>query len=237
VFDFTKRKGFELKTLNRIELKEFMIGTLLGDGALRRKNKNQNATYRESHPLKQKDYLLWKQDILEKNLDIEFFGKDFYNNHGTPCYKIDSRVHPYFTGLYDSFYPTRIPFELLYGFKAFNEFGLAVFYMDDGCTDWKKNGNINCCEIHIQNYSIDEAMKLQEFLKSRFNFQSKLALVKNNRPKLRIYGECGRHLLKMITPIVQEIPCMEYKVNFSKYIEFRKTVECPTSAKTEENVC
>lgn len=232
-----KGKGFMTKTLNRIELKEFMIGSLLGDGALRRKNSNQNATYREAHSIEQKELLIWKKNIMEKNLDIEFFCKEYLNNHGKPCYRIDSRVHSYFTSLYDSFYPTRIPFELLNGFQAFNEFGLAVFYMDDGCTDWKKNGNINCCEFHVENYSIEEVIQLQDFLEKRFGLISKLGMVRKKYPKLRLYGDSGRKLLEIISPIVKELPSMEYKINFNKYIEFRKAVECPTSLIKDENVC
>ncbi|MBL7056556.1 hypothetical protein ISS07_06590 [Candidatus Woesearchaeota archaeon] len=59
---------------NKIEIKEFrisedakqvLLGSLLGDGYLRKFRKSRNAHYKEVYSVKQKDYLLWKNDYLK----------------------------------------------------------------------------------------------------------------------------------------------------------------------------
>jgi hypothetical protein len=223
-----------MKTLNRVELQEFMVGTLLGDGALRQKNCNQNATYREAHKLEQKDLLIWKKDLLEHNLDIEFLYQEYKNNHDKDCCSINSRVHKYFTGLYPEFYPKRIPFNLM---RSFGYFGLSVLYMDDGYTDWKRNGNINYCELCLDDFGFENVSAFSELLKERFGLISKVVFCRKKYPRIRLYGDSGRLLLKNIDPFIKQFaPSLSYKTDNKVYLEFRKTLECPTSQR-EENVC
>ncbi|MEK6881088.1 MAG: hypothetical protein AABY22_15825, partial [Nanoarchaeota archaeon] len=47
---------------------QVLLGSLLGDGSLRNLKKRKNTLYIENHSLKQKEYLLWKRDILDNFL-------------------------------------------------------------------------------------------------------------------------------------------------------------------------
>lgn len=48
------------------EAEQILLGSLLGDGFLDRKNKNHNSSYIEHHCIAQKEYILWKNEILRK---------------------------------------------------------------------------------------------------------------------------------------------------------------------------
>lgn len=207
-----------MKTLTRVELNDFLIGCILGDGNLRRKNKNQNATYRESHHISQKQLLLWKKEIFEHNLDVSFKEREFLNNHGSPCIGIESRTHVWFTKMYEKFYePKIIPRDMVE--RNFGILGLAVVYMDDGCTIWSKSGNTSCCELCLYDYPEEDVIWFKDFLYQKFGFFSKMSLLRGVYPKLRLYGQNGRDLLKGISPIVNQIECMRYKIDFKKYSE------------------
>lgn len=203
--------------LNNIQLKDFMCGCLLGDGFLRKQY--QNATFGEGHSKKQKEYLLWKKDIIEHNLDTELKYNEYpHKIYNSITCRIDSRVHKYFTKLYNIFYQNNkkiIPIDFVE--KYLNEIGLAVLYMDDGCTSWRKQyGTISMCEISTQSFTKEEVEEFQRILIKKFNIYSTIS---NNRGyRIRIYGENARNLIKIIKPIVYKIPCMRYKVDFNDYM-------------------
>ena len=47
------------------DVKQVLLGSLLGDGSLEINKGGKNAFYREIHSSKQKDYLLWKNQFLK----------------------------------------------------------------------------------------------------------------------------------------------------------------------------
>jgi len=143
-----KNKRIYEKSIKKIpeKVEQIIIGSLLGDARLQRKGEG-NACFREEHSLKQKNYLLWKMEILSK-----FFGKFkiYYrgkrkNFFKTKCYDISeqiiitSKFHPIFTFFYEELYPSKSKKVICESvLNKLKPLGLAVWYMDDGS---KINGN------------------------------------------------------------------------------------------------
>lgn len=203
--------------LNNIQFKDFMCGCLLGDGFLRKQY--QNATYGECHSKKQKDYLLWKKNTIEHNLDTEFKYNEYpHNIYNSVTCRIDSKTHKYFTKLYNLFYPNKkkiLPMDYLD--KYLDIIGLAIWFMDDGCTSWRKQyGTIKMLEIATQSFTKEEVEYLQSLLVRKFNIYTTISEHRGYR--IRIYGENARNFINIIKPIVYNIPCMKYKVDFNAYM-------------------
>ena len=57
------------------EVKQVLFGSLMGDGCLPKESKGVNIRFSEKHSFKQKDYLLWKKNIFEREF---IFGKTSY---------------------------------------------------------------------------------------------------------------------------------------------------------------
>ena len=135
-----------MKTKLPEEVEQVLLGSLFGDAFLR-KNKSKSkgivknlkkigVSFKETHCIKQKDYLLWKKEILLKSF---IFGKDYNRDDkkGHYGYTISSLTSPLLDEYYPYFYPTGkgrkvFTLEMLNKLKPF---GLAVWYMDDGTFD------------------------------------------------------------------------------------------------------
>lgn len=197
------------------DLKSFIIGSLLGDGSLTKAKNKQNSSYREGHSSKQKEYLLWKKNILEKNLDIVMR----YNEYPHKIYKsitcrIESNAHSYFTKLYKLFYPNhkkQLPFKFIE--KYFNELSLAILIMDDGYVNWR-NKTISEITLCVSNFSDEEVLFLNQLLYSKFDLIGKISKQKNKYPIIRFYGNSARKVIQLISPYVSKIECMKYKIDF-----------------------
>ena len=64
-------------------IEQCIIGSMFGDGNLvKNKGKKTKVRFRESHSLKQRDYLLWKKDILSE----EFIVKEYLTSYSTVIY-------------------------------------------------------------------------------------------------------------------------------------------------------
>ena len=153
------------------EVLSILIGTLLGDASLRKRDANTHASFSCAHGIKQKEYAEFKCNLL-KPLNPKI------SKHVRT--KVDSRTGIYYTDytihtktnknldmLYNAFYPKGkkvIPISLL---KHFTAQSLALMFMDDGSKDSKGGYNIatNCFERD----NIDE---FRCFLFANFNIET-----------------------------------------------------------------
>ena len=136
--------------------KSFIIGTLLGDGYIRRVKGRQNAFLEVNHSITQKEYVEWKYELL-KNLTRS--GPKSRNGNGNRiAYRFFTKQHPEFTKTMDLFYKDKkkcIPdLEL-------DPMMLAVWYMDDGSRCSRENVYLN-----TQQFSKDDQYKLLKLLEN-----------------------------------------------------------------------
>lgn len=208
--------------LERTQLRDFMCGSLLGDGSLYIPKGMVNAVYREGHSKKQKEYILWKRRVLERNLDVRFL----YSESPHPIYdsltcRIDSTSSLFFTKLHRTFYDANgvklIP--KWYVERYFGKIGLAVFFMDDGSVEWR-NGRVKQCDFSTYCFEEGDVIWFCEFLHKRFGIFANPSLNKK-RHRIRLYGESARILIDIIRPVVFKVPCMTYKVDYEVYASNR----------------
>jgi len=198
--------------------KNFIIGTLLGDGCIHQQRKNTNNLYKYylSHSKKQEEYFFWKfkqlQPYMSKYYEVETrlsSGKTYKQLKAT------SMGHPEFKKYYDMFYdddgikhvPKNIDIYL-------NDFVMAVWVMDDGSlTNRGKGTKGNSIRICSLNFSYDDHIRLKYAIKGCFDINTKIgAYNRNGKAYYYIsFNKRNSHLLKnLIEPYV--LPSMKYKL-------------------------
>lgn len=187
------------------DLEQLLIGSLLGDGCFTKISGNvKNSRFSMAHSLKQKEYFMFKQSILDKyNLSGKISENKIVSNRYkegfTEEIRLKSKSHPIFTfyrQLYDISGKKRINKEII---NKLNPLGLSIWYMDDG------NITGYSCEFNVQSFTEEERIVLQEVLKINFNIKTTLT---NNT--IYILSEDFENFINIIKRFI--IPSMEYKL-------------------------
>lgn len=197
------RKGEEPELTQ--EQKEYLFGTLLGDGYLRPHRKNYTGGI--DHCLKQKEFIEWKHEIF-KNLVNNLKCKErkcssCKSGKSISCRLVfKSNINLKF--FYDMFYhpKKRIPIEYLE--KYYTPKAMAVHFMDDG----SKIGNSGYI-IMTMGFLLEDIQKYQDFLFK--NYRIKTSLDKKNNVML------NKENAKIFTEIIKEhiVTSMMYKIHQS----------------------
>lgn len=158
-----KNKGDTVGSLTQLQ-KSVIIGSILGDGCLRKIPGRSHALLEVNHSIKAKDYVDWKYSILK---DIsKSKPKSRKGNGGRIAYRFLTRQHKELSELQTEFYAKskkRIPDSL-----EIDEISLAVWFMDDGSKCRERDAYLN-----TQQYSIDDQLKLIKILR-RLGLQASL---------------------------------------------------------------
>jgi hypothetical protein len=186
------------KKLSPIQ-KEFLTGTLLGDGFLMKTTRGY--CLRIHQGIKQKDYVEWKYDIMKDlvNTPPKFCGRGYY---------FRTVSNPEFDWYWKSFYDVRkkkVPDNIS---KLLTPLGLAVWIMDDGSRDK------GCVRISTHSFDYSEQLKLQEALKNRFGIKCNIQKAKD-KFWLWIKSESTPRLVELIQQYF--IPNMFYKLPRNDY--------------------
>lgn len=207
--------------MNKKILKNFIVGTVLGDSSLYGK---KNKGVYMAHSEKQKDYLEWKANFLKESLNVGLN----YNKKGRKIntgysvdkrenlYEIYSTMHHKLTSLYKIIYindKKTINDKVL---KYFNDFSLAVLFMDNGCKETvlcKKTGNrkIKSYKFSLGSYSYEEVLLLSTHIKNFFNINNKVYLEHKKYPYIRISKKEDKEIfLNTVSKYI--IDSMKYKI-------------------------
>lgn len=187
------------------EVKQVLLGSMLGDGSLSF-NGSFGVSFRETHSIKQKEYLLWKKNILMKIFNTEI---SFGVNNGHKFCELKTLSHFYLKKLHLMFYPSgkgskRFSIKIL---KQLKPLGLAVWYCDDGCYDYRHK----VCFFAIHNE--DEIKIIRKYFLDKWNLKTRpskkyyIYFLKKDRD--RFINLIKNHILKM--PY-----CMHYKLGLNK---------------------
>ena len=176
-----------------------LIGSLLGDGSLRRQGNRLNALLEVNHAHKHRDYVDWKYQNFQNY--ILSSPKARQGRGVRIAYRFTTRSLPVFTDYHNWFYVDgikRIPKDL-----TLDPLSLAVWFMDDG------SKIRSALYLNTQQFTVEEQVFLQKLLLDTFGLQSAL-----NRDKhyfrIRFTTESSKVLRKLIEPYVVE--CMKYKL-------------------------
>lgn len=113
---------------------QVFLGTIYGDGYLRIPNDAINACGHFAHSLKQKNYCIWKYNMLKRFCSEPKERSEFDKRTNKTYYCIDVRInaHPLFTELYPKIYNNKIKYINESLFEKIEPLGLAILFMDDG---------------------------------------------------------------------------------------------------------
>ncbi len=178
--------------------KSIIIGTLLGDGYVRKIQGRKDAFLEINHSLKQKEYVDWKYRHLKNIVRTE--PKPRSGNGKRMAYRFFSRQMPELTRFMELFYENKkkvIPDITL------DPIMLTVWFMDDGSRCRESDVYLN-----TQQFSIENQGKLIRLL-GDFGLQAKLNKDKEYY-RIRFLKTSIKRLQEIIAPHL--IPSMKYKI-------------------------
>jgi len=186
-----KRMRKKIPTLSQ---KEFVVGTLLGDGYLMKTTRGY--CLRIHHGKKQKQFIDWKYALMKDfvNTPPRFDGNGFY---------FRTVSNPVFIDYHEIFYKNGIKILPENIDQLLSPFGLAIWIMDDG------SRSKGCIRIHSYNFSYDEHLRIQKLLDRKFSIKCNIHRDKGMF-RLWIRSESIPTLMDLVESYF--IPSMSYKL-------------------------
>ena len=175
-----------------------LMGSLLGDGTLRRQGTRTHALFEVNHCLAFKEYVDWKYECFREFVLTP--PKSRRGNGMRVAYRFTTRSLPVFTQYYEKFYVNgrkHIPKDLV-----LNPLILAVWFMDDG------SKSRSALYLNTQQFSLSEQRLLQELLQETFSIESSLNSDRHYH-RIRITTESTKTFKEIIKPYV--LPYFQYK--------------------------
>ena len=180
------------------------LAMCLGDGYI-----NKNYPYLSiRHCEKQLEYLEWKRKLLKK---YGFCCSEIYHvdNNGYGAYEFRTKKHKSLISVRNCLYKNDIKTFSIKALNRIDELGLAIWYMDDGSiSTTKKKSVLTICTC----ISKEENQIIIDFIEKRFGVKFGQRKMKNHYALI-----CGtieaRKFVKIVSPYVNEVECMKYKLN------------------------
>lgn len=187
----------------REDLKQLIIGSLLGDGSFTKPYKD-GSRLSIAHTVDQKELITYKHNIL-KRYNLE--GSLVYNKINNKRYKegyieeyrFKSKTHPIFKHVRDRYYRKGHKGVFKRYLKRLTPLGIAIWYMDDG------NVTEYSFQFNTQSFYKDEKELLQEAL-DEFNIQTTL----HKQGQIYILAESRDTFVEMVKPHI--LDSMQYKL-------------------------
>lgn len=176
-----------------------LVGSLLGDGTLRKQGTRTNALLEVNHAAKHRMYVDWKWNHFRDYVLTP--PKQRLSNGGRIAYRFTTRSLPVFTDYYQRFYRSgrkHIPQDL-----RLDPLILAVWFMDDGAK------SRSACYLNTQQFSLAEQRFLQALLERDLGIRSALNRDKHYR-RLRITSASTIKMRSLMEPHV--LPLFRYKL-------------------------
>ena len=176
-----------------------IIGSLLGDGYVRKVPGRQNAFLEINHSIKQKDYVDWKYEIL-KNITVSEPKERIIDERRT-AYRFYTKQLSEFTQLQKMFYINGI--KSIPNDMNISPLSLAVWFMDDG-----SKCRTDDVYLNTQQFGLRDQVKLLEMLKT-LNIDARLNKDKIYN-RIRIIKSSLNQFRELISVFV--VPSMKYKI-------------------------
>ncbi len=222
---YINRKKTE-KTLTHRQ-KMIVYGGLLGDAS-----KMSAASIKMKQSTKQKEYLMWKYEELKEHVSPKSLQESSsYDDR----YKKEYHAIRFYT-----FANTEIE-EIIQKFYGENgkwvsddvldhldELGLAVWFMDDGVTDWhhrghgKTSGQRPDCKLCTDSFSSGDCERIVLWFEEVWGLYTIPTAVwgRPQHTRIRFNTDNTEKFFALIKPFI--VPSMFYKVDYDAYVEHRK---------------
>lgn len=193
------------------EQKAILIAISIGDGYLKKDINSKSVLLKLLHSIKQKEYLIWKVNLVRKicggkeNKIVEF------NNNGyLGIYW--SKANDYFRVIRKWLYKDRKKVLTRNLLNKLTPMGIAIWYMDDGCLSYKKrNGKIHARELTLNTYlGKEENEIIIKYFKEKWDLRFGLNKSKG-KYRLRMGTHEAKRFIELVKPYI--IPSMQYKID------------------------
>ena len=184
--------------------KQFLIGTLLGDGTLYLSDKNTNARLKIEHTRKDREYVEFKYSIIKnfvtgRIMDNAVFNKGVRRHYLTSLFI--TTTHPEFTIFHRLFYKNLKKIVNRKILDKVTPFGLAFWVMDDGCYN-KKHKFI---DLYTMGFTHREHLIMQKWFKEKYGIYPKIDYHKqSDKYYLRFNCLDSQKLVNIIKPHIIE---------------------------------
>lgn len=199
--------------MNRRE-KALMIAMAIGDGHITNqpdlRTGKRYCSLTITHASKQKEYAVYKRDLVHSAIGGRMPNIRSINNNGYPGVNF-SKGNSYFRILRKWLYPNGKKVISRFLLNKLTPEAIAIWYMDDGNLSAKKrNGKIHAYELFLNTHIIrEENQVIIDYFKEVFDIQ--FHQVKNKGSyRLRMGTKEIVRFLPIITPYI--VPSMLYKV-------------------------
>ena len=192
------------------EQEQVFIGTMFGDGNLHRKGGTQNAFFQTVCSDRDREYILWKYKILKSSnifLRSPYLRPEIRGFGSHPKWHLCSRHLPLLTEYNQLFYPNGKKSASLGMLDRLSSLGLAVWYMDDGCSRSDQPTVI----LSTQGFPYEENLVIRDWFKEKFGLPFRVQPHHHGKYYRLVLGrkENVNRFLKLTRPYAQ--PCMARK--------------------------
>lgn len=207
-----------MKTKITKESRNLLIALLLGDGTI-----SSNFVFKLAHCAEQKDYLEWKVKQLNnhgiKNNGIKSYIKTRGYNTGAPVYYTQMSIIPFIKVLRRVFYKEKKIVENRKLLNRLDAMGIAIWYMDDGHINLRKDSNGRPMGFYIKISTCEPKEEVQviiDYFKEVWgiNFYMFHEGKKEDSYSLCCGTKEGLKFISLVKPYVEQIPSMQYKVQY-----------------------
>ena len=175
--------------------KSLIVGTMLGDGAMRRK---RGALLEVNHSIHQRDYVDWKYRALENLVRTPPTLRR--GNGSRLAYRFTTLSLPELTPIHDAFYHGR---KKVVPSLDLDSIALAVWFMDDG------SRSRSSVYFNTQQFSNDDQLRLMRMLHDQWGIDSALNKDKSYS-RIRVAVNSMHRLRTAIGGII--LPSLAYKL-------------------------
>lgn len=214
--NFPKYTPFKSKEPIKIskELDELLIGSILGDGSISKfkrgvNRKNCNSKLAIKHSIKQKEYVLFKNNLISKHCNTYISYSNRIDSRekwkNSNCIILETLQNISFNKYREEWYPNGIkiiPNNLNY----ISLLSLAIWHQDDGYKIQNGMGFYLC----TNSFSFDDINKLRSILKNIYNINSSIHIDKKNQGRIFIKRDSVEIYENLIKEFI--IPEMSYKI-------------------------
>ncbi len=192
--------GNTVGSLNQFQ-RSILIGTLLGDGYLRRLKGRADAFLEVNHSISQRNYVDWKYNQLKPF--VKSLPRSYSGNGKRIGYRFATKQHPELTQMKEDFYD-RQGYKIVPKNLVVNSLALAVWFMDDGskCRD-------SDVYLNTQQFDSESQERLMHILRKQFSLEARLNKDKHYM-RLRFLKADVHRLMEIIDGHV--VPSMRYKL-------------------------
>ena len=201
----------------RLEQKEYLFGSLLGDDSLKMGENRKYPFLSVAHSIDQRKYVQWKHTLwkqitpggIKENVPIKVHSKIYYSDRFTTA------AHPDFTGFFKMFYSDGRKIVNEKVLKRLAPFSIAVWYMDDGYYD-NYRGRVR---LSTNSFTYEENIAIKNYFKEMWDISSNIGKSDSGTHYIWFNTKNTIEFFNIIKNYI--LPSFDYKIDLKRKLRWR----------------